>query len=131
MLALYFWSGKFNNIKASNGLLLLASFVFIFYRFNYIGIISLLLSILFNYSIYRLLNNKKLERYKNAILAFGIVANASVLLVLKYYNTMAYYIDQMRHIDYVERTLILPLGISFYTFQQIAFLVDTYEGEVG
>ncbi len=129
-LAVYFLTGKFNNRKLSNGLLLIASLVFLFYRFNYIGIISVLISIAFNYAIYRLLIMDKLERHKKVLLFIGVAVNASTLMLLKYYNTVIYHIDQLRHVDFVERSLILPLGISFYTFQQIAFLVDTYRGEV-
>ncbi len=131
VLALYFLIGKANNRKICNGFLLLSSFLFIFYGFNYLGVVAILISIAFNYSVYRLLLlEERLGKYKRLILFIGIIVNASTLIILKYYNTFAYHIAQVRKLDFVERELLLPLGISFYTFQQIAFLVDAYRGEV-
>lgn len=63
------------------------------------------------------------------LLVGGIVLNLFVIGYFKYSN---FFISNVNHIfdsDYHFRTIILPLGISFFTFQQIAYLVDTYQGK--
>lgn len=130
-MLVYFLVGKLKNRAINNYILLIASLVFLFYGFNYIGIISALISVAFNFSIYKLLTTKeKFDQYKKYILFIGVAVNASGLLIFKYYNTFVYYIDRVRNVSFVEQNIILPLGISFYTFQQIAFLIDAYRAEV-
>ena len=130
-LLLYFLAGKLNNMVLNKVVLLIASFIFLFYGLNYIGVIAVLISIAINYSIYKLIScEAKFGKYKKLFLSLGIIVNTSSLLLFKYFNTFVYYIDKFRNVGFVERNIILPLGISFYTFQQIAFLVDAYRGEV-
>lgn len=131
VLALYFFIGRYDNRRISNAFLLFSSLVFIFYGLNFIGLFSIIVSIAVNFSIYKLiLSYKDNVKNKNVLLAIGVVINSGTLILLKYYNTFVYHIDKFRNVDFVEIDLILPLGISFYTFQQIAFLVDAYRGEV-
>src|SRR5581483_4582448 len=65
------------------------------------------------------------------LLVLGIVGNLTVLGYFKYAN---FFIDNFNALsggDLHPARIILPLGISFFTFQKIAFLVDTYRGEIG
>jgi D-alanyl-lipoteichoic acid acyltransferase DltB (MBOAT superfamily) len=70
----------------------------------------LLGSMAVNYALGRLVANDSAR--PGRILAFGVAANLTVLAIFKAASTAA-----------------LPLGISFFTFQQIAYLVDTYRGD--
>lgn len=65
------------------------------------------------------------------LLVFGIAGNLAVLGYFKYAN---FFIDNFNALSgggLHPARIILPLGISFFTFQKIAFLVDTYRGEIG
>ena len=76
----------------------------------------------------------KVTRSKRRVLAVGILLDLGVLLFFKYYNFFAENICSIlraANIDAEPRylSLILPLGISFYTLQAIAYMVDIYRGK--
>ena len=62
------------------------------------------------------------------ILVLGVVANLSVLGLFKYANFFAENILNTLEIPHRPWGIILPLGISFFTFQQVSYLVDRYRG---
>jgi alginate O-acetyltransferase complex protein AlgI len=62
------------------------------------------------------------------ILVLGVVANLSVLGLFKYVNFFAENILNALEIQHQPWGIILPLGISFFTFQQVSYLVDRYRG---
>jgi len=67
-------------------------------------------------------------RSRNWLLAAGVAANLALLGYYKYAN---FFIDNVNHVagtDFHLGKIILPLAISFFTFQQIAYLVDSYKG---
>ncbi|MCE0521605.1 MAG: MBOAT family protein [Methylacidiphilales bacterium] len=64
-------------------------------------------------------------------LAFGVAANLSVLGYFKYWNFFINNLNTLAGADIVWPHIFLPLGISFYTFQSIAYLADCNEGKVG
>ena len=85
-------------------------------------------SVLFNYAVGVLLGNRDTKNLR-VILALGIGGNLGLIGYFKYAN---FFVDNINfsfgsnfHLD----TIILPLAISFFTFQQIAYLVDAYRGE--
>lgn len=96
-----------------------------YFELSYLGII--VSSIVFNYAIHCLLLR---NRHKKAILAGGILGNLSLLFYFKYFTFFLLNINNLLHSDISLPEILLPLGISFFTFQQIAFLVDTARGEV-
>lgn len=82
-----------------------------------------------------------LERYrenssvKKFILAFTLISCLGVLFVFKYFNFFAgAFVDFMNmfalHLHPVTLNLLLPVGISFYTFQTLAYVIDVYRGNV-
>ena len=64
-----------------------------------------------------------------AILVAGIAANLALLGYYKYANFFVENINTLFGSGLILETIILPLAISFFTFQQIAYLVDAYRGE--
>ena len=88
----------------------------------YLGLI--LASILFNYATGVSLGVKP-SKY---VLAFGIAANLSLIGYFKYANFFLDNINVIIDTNIHLEQIILPLAISFFTFQQIAFLVDAYRG---
>ena len=88
----------------------------------YLGLI--LASILFNYAAGVSLGVKP-SKY---VLAFGVAANLGLIGYFKYANFFLDNINVLIDTSIRLEQIILPLAISFFTFQQIAFLVDAYRG---
>src|SRR5579863_7143772 len=109
--------------------LALASLVF--YSFSNWPFVALLLaSIAFNYLIGWLLISRNLhERPRFAVLAAGVAGDLLALGVFKYAGFVVGNFNAMFSTSIVVN-ILLPVGISFYTFTQIAFLVDAYRGKV-
>lgn len=89
----------------------------------------LLISIVFNFSIGKEIDrNLESEKRRRLLLTLGVMTNLTILLYFKYLNffidTATYLIGAKWHIA----NIALPLGISFFTFTQIAFLVDVSRG---
>src|SRR5215470_6422663 len=64
------------------------------------------------------------------LLIFGIVLNLATLGYFKYANFFVDNLNAVAGLDLVLGKVVLPIGISFFTFQKIAFLVDAYRGRV-
>ena len=90
-------------------------------------------SILINYLLYRiLLGNRGRETCQKRnlyITTAGAAANLGVLFYYKYFDFFLENINVIFRQDFALQQVLLPLGISFFTFQQVGFLVDTYRGE--
>jgi alginate O-acetyltransferase complex protein AlgI len=110
--------------------LVLASLVF--YSFSNWPFVALLLaSIAFNYLIGWLLISRHLrEGRRFAVLTAGVAGDLATLGVFKYAGFVAANFNAVFSTS-VTVNILLPVGISFYTFTQIAFLVDAYRGKVG
>ena len=89
-------------------------------------LILLLFSIGFNYLIHLLLKQNR----SKAVLTLGIIVNLGMLGVFKYADFFIGNFNAVTGYDAAELGLILPLAISFYTFQQISFLRDTYQDKL-
>jgi len=74
-------------------------------------------------------NKEKIKSYQKSLLTFGIVANLTLLGYFKYTDFFIENINLALHTNLPLLHLALPLAISFFTFQQIAYLVDSYKGE--
>lgn len=95
-----------------------------YFQINYLLI--MVLSIAGNYIFHRILSHKK----SKAALICAIAANLGVLFYFKYFDFFITNINAVFGSSFLLRHILLPLGISFFTFQQIGFIVDTYKGEV-
>lgn len=130
VFVLFFVIAKNNHSQAA-GFLGLASLIF--YAWFSVKALPLLLGlILINY----LLGLKLSARKNKLLLIFSLAVNFALLLFFKYVN---FFIDSTQSIyrlfdpSYTGITALdiaLPIGISFFTFTQIAFLIDCYQGKV-
>src|SRR5450830_595073 len=132
VFAVYFILNKARLVSAGKIWLVLASLFF--YGYWSVAYLPLLLgSIVFNYAGGWLVSpyTKALQtaRAKKWALAGAIAINLSLLAYFKYTNFLIDNFNALAggHVGFEQ--IILPLGISFYTFTQIAFLVDSYRGE--
>jgi len=93
-------------------------------------VILILLSLIFNYAWIRLLTVHPAMGWRRFLLVMGIGANLFVLGYFKYANFFVNTANELTGVHLYWEPVILPLGISFLTFLQIACLVDVYRGEV-
>lgn len=101
-----------------------------FYSYWNIKYLPLLVgSIAFNFVVAALMLRSEGAR-KKAVLVIGICANAALLGWFKYTDFFLSNANQIFGSDIGLLRIVLPLGISFFTFTQIAFLVDIWKGEV-
>lgn len=96
--------------------------------FNIKYLILIISSIGINYFFYKILKLKKFK--KQWILLIALLFNLGVLFYFKYYNFFIENVKLLFQKEFPLKTIILPLGISFFTFQQISFVVDAYKGEI-
>ena len=127
-LAGYFVLGRFGNLAA---VIWLALASLAFYSFSNWPFVALLLaSIAFNYGIGWLLIERRLrDRTRLAVATVGIAGDLVVLGIFKYGGFLAANLNAVFSIRFTV-DILLPVGISFYTFTQIAFLVDAFRGKV-
>src|SRR5581483_1792753 len=104
----------------------------VFYSFSNWQFVALLLaSIAFNYGVGWLLISRPLRiALRFGVLCLGVAVDLLVLGTFKYAGFFAANVNAVFGTAWAVN-ILLPVGISFYTFTQIAFLVDAYRGKVG
>lgn len=125
VLAIYFLL----PIRYRNGWLLAASFLFYAWgEPNYLVI--MLLTIFINYFAAFLVSKQKTKATKFIVLWLSIIVDLSMLGYFKYFNFFVENINLLFHgnIDFIK--VVMPIGISFYTFQALSYVIDVYKGEV-
>jgi len=110
---------------------LIAASLFFYAWWRPINVLIIAPSIAINYVLARALLRRVAAgeshiRGARALLALGIVFNVCFLGYFKYVNFLATIANDLTGADFVLVELVLPLGISFITFQKIAFLIDVY-----
>lgn len=128
VLAGYFWLGRRGNL-APVIWLALASLAF-YATGNWQFVALLLASIGFNYGVgWLLIAAQLLPSQRRAALVLGVAGDLLVLGIFKYAGFAADNINALTG-THLAVHILLPVGISFYTFTQIAFLVDAWRGQV-
>lgn len=125
VLLTFFGLSKLKLTQMAKGWLLLSSLFF--YGYWDLRFLPLLIgSILFNYGCgYQILTTQSIENKKRFLL-IGVLADLALLFYFKYYN---FFISTVSGDTFNLIEVVLPLGISFFTFTQIAYLVDTYQNK--
>ncbi len=110
-------------------LLLLASYYF-YMSWNYKYVVLILFTTIVSYSASLLLERTKTKTRKNLVVIVSLILCLGVLFMFKYYN---FAMDTITHfLSFAPRylDLLLPVGISFYTFQTLSYVIDVYRGEI-
>lgn len=125
----------FNGRRFQNFLIVVASYVFYGwwdYRFLVLIAFTTLYSFLSGIAIEKVTSKSK----KRVISASSIIINLLILGVFKYYN---FFVDNINalfnsllgyKLDWVTLKIILPVGISFYTFQALSYTIDVYKEKI-
>lgn len=128
---IYFYLNKRELTEVAKGFLVFASlFFYSWWNISYLPLI--LISMLFNYMIGRQLvkYDEKERRYnKKVLLIIGVCFNLLLLAYFKYSDFFISNFNLLFDSNFPLLHLALPLAISFYTFQQVAYLVDSYRNE--
>lgn len=119
----YYLLNKISFVAGKIGLIL-ASIIFYLYA-GWNVALGLAVSIALNYFFALYLS--KAQKGRKAMFIFAIVLNAASLLYFKYHDFFIDHVAMLGYANPVEKALVLPLGISFFTFQQIAYLVTVYK----
>src|SRR5438876_6952564 len=120
-----------NQTRTVQKSFLLAASYFFAWKWQPMFLAMLILSSVMNWALGKALVALKGHRRRKSVLALGLVANLGILGFFKYYGffieglgPLLAFLDLEVHLPLIE--VIAPFGISFYTFQSIAYLVDTY-----
>ena len=123
----YYGLNKLKKYRLAVSFLTMASIFFYGYG-NWWYVALLAAGILLNYGLYSLLQTQNSCRF--SILMLGILYNLGFLFYFKYYNFFLENFNLVFKTTLPLKNILLPLGISFYTFQQISFLIDSYRGDM-
>lgn len=117
-------------VKGQNVLLLCASYLFYgWWDWRFLGLIALTTATTFVSALYAR------GRFGKAATVANIVVNVGILVAFKYFNFFSENLQRLSellgwNLDWFTVDVLLPVGISFYTFQAIAYSVDVYKGRV-
>ena len=120
--------------KAREAMLLVASWIFYAaWNVKYLGLI--LFSTVIDYVIGAEMYRSRDRRWRKALLVVSLVANLGVLAVFKYYDFFVENLGALLQLFGLQPSLpvldvILPVGISFYTFQSMSYTIDIYRGQL-
>ncbi len=128
-LFIFFLIGNRGNHKLAIAWVVTAS-LFFYGWWNPAYLALLIFAILFNYFVGYAINQRfTIPISKQFLLILGIVGNLLLLGYFKYANFFVANLNHLSGTNFHLHQIILPLAISFFTFEQIAFLVDVYRGE--
>lgn len=130
IFALY-WFVTQKNLKVQNLLIVIASYLFYgWWDYRFLSLI--IFSSLIDFTIGKALSKVKKEKYRKALLWSSIIVNLGFLGFFKYFN---FFLSNFQYafsffgfeIGTSSLQIILPVGISFYTFQTLSYTIDVYK----
>ena len=122
VLVLYLAAKK----ELHNPILLISSIIFYAWgEPKYLAI--MLLTILINWL--GAIGVDKFKNHKKLVLALTIIANLGFLIYFKYFNFLIDNCNNIFHSHIDPLNIVMPIGISFYTFQALSYVVDVYRGD--
>ena len=114
--------------ELQNYILLIASIIFYAWgEPSYLAI--MILTIIVNYVGANYISRSHNSAHRKWLLAITILADLSVLFYFKYFNFMVENVNALFHADLNFIKVIMPIGISFYTFQALSYVVDVYRND--
>jgi alginate O-acetyltransferase complex protein AlgI len=123
LLGFFFIATRSHRLAA---LWLAAASLFFYGWWNPKFVTLLLASVAFNYAMAQAIEKGRGSRNAKILLAAAVAANLAVLGVFKYSNFFISTVNAVAGTEFGLTSIILPLGVSFFTFTQIAFLIDVH-----
>ena len=134
LVFLLYWFVTHRNLKAQNGLLLAASYLFYgWWDWRFLSLVAFSSCVDYVVGIALAKENRSLQ--KKLLLGVSVLVNLGFLGFFKYYN---FFLDSFvdafslfgQPISVQGLSIILPVGISFYTFQTLSYSIDVYRGKL-
>lgn len=125
-VALYF---LFPQMKAKNGILIAASIAFYAWG-EPVYVLLLIAASLINYMFGLLLGNCESKRGRLWLLIVCVVLDLSALVYFKYTGFLIEIFNDLTGLAIAVPKIVMPIGISFYTFQALSYTIDVYKGDV-
>lgn len=125
----YFTLNHFRQYQLGQFFLLLMSLWFYgYFTPAYLPII--LGSIVINYGFSYVLLTNRHQNVRKGMFAAAVLINLGILFYYKYYDFFMENVNVLFGTGFAARHILLPLGISFFTFQQLSYIIDSYRKEV-
>lgn len=125
----YFGLNHFKKYNLAQFYLLSMSLWFYAY-FNLSYLFIIIFSILINYGLSTVMQKSISNKSRKFWLILGLSLNIGSLIYFKYLDFIISNVNTIFKTDYNLLHILLPLGISFFTFQQLSFVIDSYNREV-
>lgn len=126
----YFGLNRFHRYSLAMAFLLGMSLWFYGY-FNPSYLVIIVTSIVLNYGITRLMRMTDRQGARKAELAAALLVNFGILFYYKYFDFFIGNVNVLFAAQIPLKHIVLPLGISFFTFQQVSYVIDAYRGQTG
>lgn len=117
------------RLRRVQNLFLIAASLFFYGYFNVSYLLLIAASILVNYALARAIQDCRQQGLVKLCFILGVLFNILLIGYFKYYDFFIENINFLFRSNFALKHLLLPLGISFFTFQQLSFLVSVYKKE--
>lgn len=111
-------------------LFVVAFSLYFYYKSSGLFFLMLIATSIIDWNLSKAIYNLKSRKWKLGVMWLSIVISLSVLGYFKYANFFLWNWNQMVKGNFQPLDIILPVGISFYTFQSISYVVDVYKGRI-
>lgn len=132
VLAGYYGLNYIKQNKLALVWLIVMSMFFYGYDYNEVSLrylAILVISILLNFLLVEVMSRISTKLWRRVCLVIGLLLNLGILFYFKYYDFFIGNINAVLKTDIGFLRVMLPLGISFYTFQQLSYVIDSYRQE--
>ena len=126
----YFGLGRLCKRLPLNKVWLVGCSLVFYAYFNVRYLPIIVLSILVNYALSQGMLTVRSQGVRRLLLGLGLAGNLGVLGYYKYYDFFVENLNALAGTSFVLHHLVLPLGISFFTFQQLSYVIDSYKRTV-
>jgi alginate O-acetyltransferase complex protein AlgI len=135
VFGLYWWMGRWKNGLRIQNLFLIASGYFFYgwWDWRFLGLLAA--STLVDYFVALQIDKQAAPKPRKLWLSVSLVAQLGMLAVFKYFDFFAEGLENLLHTlglqaDMPTLKILLPVGISFYTFQTLSYTIDVYRGKM-
>ncbi len=123
-----YYNPVFKSLAFKNAVLIVSS-IFFYAWGEPVYVLLMLGSILINWALGLAVEKNKGNAERKAALVLSVIVNIGMLFVFKYLTFTLENINSLMHTDIDTLNITLPIGISFFTFQAMSYVIDVYRGD--
>lgn len=123
-----YYNPIFKSLAFKNAVLIVSS-IFFYAWGEPVYVLLMLGSILINWALGLAVEKNKGNAERKAALVLSVIVNIGMLFVFKYLTFTLENINSLMHTDIDTLNITLPIGISFFTFQAMSYVIDVYRGD--